>query len=344
MVEQLVSQVLKAQGIRVHTVTHRVKGASSTLRKLERSGTGREISDLTDLLGLRVITYFRDDVDRAATVIEKLFEIDPENSVDKGAMMDPEQFGYLSVHYIAKLDSARAVLTEYRAYAGLWFEIQVRSILQHAWAEMEHDLGYKSESAVPRTTRRSFSRLAGLLEVADDEFMRIRSDLSSLQSTVDAEIREGQRNIEIDQTSLFAYASTNRRYQALEKHISKCFGRSLANPNPTQVGNRVDDILGAGFTTIEEIDQFLGAEHELLLTFSKLWIGDDYPGALAHGIDRTRTVSSGIGFFYIALFRLALDMSRGNATAPSGKLATSMQRYNGQLQAALKEARRRIAK
>ena len=64
----------------------------------------------------------------------------------------------------------RMVLRENKAFEGLKCEIQIRSVLQHAWAEIEHDLGYKSELTIPKEVRRSFSRLAGLLELGDKEF------------------------------------------------------------------------------------------------------------------------------------------------------------------------------
>jgi hypothetical protein len=61
---------------------------------------------------------------------------------------------------------------------GIKFEIQMRSSLQHTWAEIEHDLGYKSMYEVPREVRREFSRIAGLLELADESFVRIRSKIA----------------------------------------------------------------------------------------------------------------------------------------------------------------------
>ena len=98
---------------------------------------------MTDITGVRVITYFADQVDEIAKVMEGEFNIDIKNSIDKRDILDPDRFGYLSLHYvIVSLSSARCALAEYRSFSELKAEVQVRSILQHAWAEIEHDLGY----------------------------------------------------------------------------------------------------------------------------------------------------------------------------------------------------------
>lgn len=178
VLERLIQALLEVEGIQIHSVTSRIKSKNSVLRKLQRPGRVGGIDDLTDMLGVRIITYFQDDVDTVARLIEREFTIDRDNSVDKRALMDPDRFGYLSIHYVARLNLDRIALPEYRSYDNIRFEIQVRSILQHAWAEIEHDLGYKSESSVPREVRRRFSQLAGLLELADKEFLEIRKNLT----------------------------------------------------------------------------------------------------------------------------------------------------------------------
>jgi ppGpp synthetase/RelA/SpoT-type nucleotidyltranferase len=168
---------LEGKNIRVHSVTSRIKSKSSVRRKLERSAGKRTLGSLTDLLGIRVITYFPDEVNAVAAVIEREFMVDNDNSVDKRAILDPDRFGYLSLHYVLQLSDSRSTLPEYQAFRDLKFELQIRSILQHTWAEIEHDLGYHSEVALPAEVRRRFARLAGLLELADSEFLGIREQL-----------------------------------------------------------------------------------------------------------------------------------------------------------------------
>jgi len=95
------------------------------------------------MIGVRVITYYQDDVDRAATALEEAFEIDEARSIDKRRQLQLRQFGYRSVHLIARFgskdkDPARA------PFRSSWFEIQVRSILEHAWPRSKHEVCYKA--------------------------------------------------------------------------------------------------------------------------------------------------------------------------------------------------------
>jgi ppGpp synthetase/RelA/SpoT-type nucleotidyltranferase len=164
--QTLLEAILAGSGVKSYSIGGRPKDIESLQKKLARPDRQYEtLEAITDLAGLRIITYFVDDVAAVGGVIEREFAVDRANSVDRGSSLDPDRFGYRSVHYVVQFNSSRSSLPEYRAFAGLRFEIQVRSILQHAWAEIEHDLGYKTRDSVPRELRRRFSRLAGLLEL-----------------------------------------------------------------------------------------------------------------------------------------------------------------------------------
>ena len=73
--------------------------------------------------------------------LQDQFYIDEKNSVDKRKALGDREFGYLSLHRIAMVSPQRGKLIEYLRFKDEPFEIQIRSILQHAWAEIEHDLG-----------------------------------------------------------------------------------------------------------------------------------------------------------------------------------------------------------
>lgn len=168
-------------GLLVAALEYRVKTEDSLAGKLELKGNKYgTLADITDILGLRVITFYIDDVEKVASAIERLFDIDWENSVDKRKVHEIDSFGYLSLHYICSVPEM-----PYR------FEIQIRTVLQHAWANMSHDTGYKSGVEVPQMYLRSMSRLAGMLELVDDEFSRIRVELADYRRRVQALVASG---------------------------------------------------------------------------------------------------------------------------------------------------------
>ena len=107
----------------VASIESRVKTESSLAGKLElKGGKYRSLADITDVIGLRIVTFYVDDVDKVASAIERLFDVDWENSVDKRKLHEIDSFGYLSLHYICSRKDF-----PYR------FEIQMRTLLQHAW-------------------------------------------------------------------------------------------------------------------------------------------------------------------------------------------------------------------
>jgi hypothetical protein len=130
---------------------------------------------MTDRIGVRIITYYRDDVDSVVERLKREFEIDRKRSVDKRRLLDLREFGYRSVHLIAKLKPPRTNMPEYESIKGVWFEIQIRSVLEHAWAEVEHEIVYKSGIKYPPEVLRKFAALAGTLEILDGEFLSLRT-------------------------------------------------------------------------------------------------------------------------------------------------------------------------
>lgn len=267
---QLVEELLLENSLRTHSVTFRVKGKQSLRDKVARSeGKYQRLRDVTDVLGIRIITYFPDEVDTVARVVEDEFEIDPEESVDKRSLLDPDRFGYLSLHYIARLPIKRRELTEYRRFEECRFEVQIRSILQHAWAEIEHDLGYKSEKAIPRPVRRRFFRLAGLLEIADMEFTSIRDDLLSYDKSVRKDVSVAPQAVGIDQNSIVAFARNSDLVRKLEREIVGRYSLELAEPSDIWAGRRSVRLQYLGLQTIAQIEEALRSHQDLIREFFK---------------------------------------------------------------------------
>ena len=272
----LVEDITQGGAVQIHSITKRAKTRASLARKLAKPDKTYELlSDVTDIAAVRITTYFAEDVDSIAHIIENEFQIDHQNSVDKRAMPDPERFGYQSLHYIAEFSDARCGFVEYSRFRSIRFEIQVRSILQHAWAEIEHDLGYKSAAAIPREFRRRFSRIAGLLELADDEFAAIRRGLDAYAATVEREIRDEPSNVGVDKLSLLALVSTQTSAARL---LSEAVARSADSKLVRKEGaNHLLEALPEalriiGINTIAELEDAARKNVRVVDEFSKQWI------------------------------------------------------------------------
>ena len=175
-------EALERNGLVVTAIETRIKTEESLAGKLAlKGGKYATLSDITDILGARIITFYTDDVDRIASIAEQLFEIDWNNSVDKRRLHQLDSFGYNSLHYICRLPGY-----------DMRFELQLRTTLQHAWAAINHDTGYKSGIEIPREYMRRMNRLAGLLEMADDEFSRIRSEITDYRRRVQSLVQNGK--------------------------------------------------------------------------------------------------------------------------------------------------------
>jgi len=177
----LLKNSLDEAGIHLASIESRIKTEDSLAGKLERKGYKyKSLANITDILGVRLITYYIDDVDKVATAIERLFEVDWENSIDKRKVHDIDSFGYLSLHYVCSTEEF-----------PFRFEIQMRTVLQHAWANLDHDTGYKSGVEIPKRYMRSMSRLAGMLELIDEEFSKIRSEITDYRRKIHKLVASG---------------------------------------------------------------------------------------------------------------------------------------------------------
>ena len=206
----LLRETLAKNGILVTAVDARIKTEESLRGKLELKGNKyATLSDITDIFGGRIITFYTDDVDRIAAIVEQLFEIDWDNSVDKRMLHQLDSFGYNSLHYICRMPEF-----------PFRFELQLRTTLQHAWASINHDIGYKTGVEIPREYLRRINRLSGILEMADDEFSRIRSEITDYRRRVQQLVQNGKLDdVLLDGDTFNSYLQA-RPFDSLNKRIA----------------------------------------------------------------------------------------------------------------------------
>jgi ppGpp synthetase/RelA/SpoT-type nucleotidyltranferase len=294
-VNDLIVEILRENNIHVHSVTSRVKDRNSLVKKISGPDTHySDLRDITDIAGIRITTYFEDDVDRVSQLIEEQFIVDNENSVDKRAILDPDRFGYLSLHHVVSLSAERCRLIEYRRFPDLKAEIQTRSILQHAWAEIEHDLGYKSKQEVPKTIRRRFSRLAGLLELADQEFLSIKIELNSYEREVPERIETSPQLVMVDKASLMAFLTNSELVKNLDAEIAS-FGGAIIQHDEDTPTRFIRFAQFFGIETIGELEEHLKNNSEQVIAFAKKWLEGK----------RHKEMTLGISLFYLGYVLIA---------------------------------------
>ncbi|MEV7097565.1 hypothetical protein AB0M80_32410 [Amycolatopsis sp. NPDC051045] len=308
LVKNLINALLAANGMSVHSVVHRVKEKSSALEKVQKkSERYTDFASLTDLLGLRIITFFEDEVDSVSALIEKEFQVDRDNSVDKRQIIDSDRFGYLSVHYIVEVSKGRSSLIEYSKFAGIKFEIQIRSILQHAWAEIEHDIGYKVNETLPRNLRRRFSRLAGLLEVADSEFKALREASRAYAQEVEVKIEKSQTGLALDQETVIGHVRGSEISLRLDISVADAMHATLEQSlRRTYIARQGGRLQRLGVRSVEELSQTTAKRFEEIVEFARIYASDLTEDEKPDNFH----VPRGIGYLYLT-FLLLSDRAPG---------------------------------
>lgn len=253
VVVETISSSLNENNLVVTALESRIKTESSLAGKLALKGHKyRELTDLTDILGVRVITFYSDEVDKIAALMQEKFEIDWDNSVDKRKQHALESFGYMSLHYICRIpeslykDPAHPEINNFR------FEVQMRTALQHVWANMYHDTGYKSGVEIPHEHIRSLTRLAGVLELADDEFSRIRVQINDYRRKVQALVKSNNfDDVPLNGDTLKSYLELGP-FDMLNEKIAAINQAEIQKLN---LMSFLDPLIKLGFKTLGDVER-----------------------------------------------------------------------------------------
>jgi GTP pyrophosphokinase len=227
---------LDEAGVKVHGVTSRVKTLASLESKGARKGYRKPLDESSDVVGTRVVVLFLSDLPSVREILSEKFEIlSTDDKVNDG---DPSTFGYMSEHYVVRLGTAYQG-ARYDGIEDIAVEVQVRTILMDAWANVSHHLAYKGEASIPTELRRDFHALSGLFYVADQHFETFFSGVKALHS--DAVTDVGQESVSADVNLETLSALLHQRYPD-RTHSSRIF-----------VSELVEEVTDLGYTDLQQL-------------------------------------------------------------------------------------------
>tara|TARA_Y100000310_G_scaffold103202_1_gene101450 strand:- start:1602 stop:2666 length:1065 start_codon:yes stop_codon:yes gene_type:complete len=260
----LIHNIIIERKINFHNVIGRVKEENSLKEKMQRYN--KKFVEIKDVLGLRIITYIESDAEKICKIIENEFEINKDMSKDHSKKLG----GYRGKNYIVKLNEVRKNLVENKRYKDIEFEIQITTILDHAWAEIQHDRNYKLKS-LPLKFKRKFSLLAYTLELIDSQFDDLCLEIDKKINEISNKTKKGElEDIEIDSVSLRGYL--NERFKDyLGKEIVTSFG--LHNNDLKGV---LEDLNTFGIKNLNELKNILPEWVEEYLKVQPLDAKTDY--------------------------------------------------------------------
>ncbi|PLX90333.1 MAG: (p)ppGpp synthetase [Desulfuromonas sp.] len=188
----------------VTKIEGRVKDKSEGIKKFHRKYQGKLESEeqpyrirdyISDLIGIRIVCLYEDQISMVAEVLQKNFRIIDVTDKISAVESTDDSFGYKGLHMDLALSDELAAQPQYQRYAKLPFEVQIRSLIQDAWSVLDHKIKYKK--SIPNDLRRRINALSALFELADREFKEIRKATAELiqQATVAPMEEESGTNV-----------------------------------------------------------------------------------------------------------------------------------------------------
>lgn len=198
---------LNDENIEFLDVTYRIKKLKSYLNKIKRKCYSHPIMDMTDFCGIRIICFYLSDLNKISQLIEDMFHV-IEFPKELFELKHPDQFSYRSMHFIVSPKEEGSFSDQYSS-RGLRFEIQVRTVLMHAWADISHELIYKNEPSVSSKLKHDLNRLSATLELVDEQFEQLRKEKEEYIRSYFLD--ENTFNVDLDMniTNLIAFLDFN---------------------------------------------------------------------------------------------------------------------------------------
>lgn len=282
-------------------IESRLKTWDSINEKLKRKGqTPVSLSEVEDLLGVRLIFLFQRDLDTFVARVENTFDV--HSKEDTTSRLGATQFGYNSKHYIVSLPASWPSVPTMSGLAELKAEIQIRTLSQHIWAAASHKLQYKQESGVPEPIRRSIHRVSALLELVDIELTRVIDD----------------RDAYIEAKKLTSHVEDALDVSVIEAVLDEELPAANKDVGREIYADLLRDMRKFGVTTRGQLQSLLRSNHEAMMRSEYERVNDmddDFPNDDDdEGRHERRAARAGRGVFFthVGLARAALSAEFGD--------------------------------
>lgn len=239
-VAYIVEGLARKHRIEFAAVTYRAKELDSFCEKIVRKKYASPFNEVSDLSGVRIVYLYESDKEKIESLVEKSFKV--VEKIDTVETRGAEQFGYGALHYLVNVGpSVRG--PRYEELKKMTCEIQVRTVLQDAWAVIAHHLSYKQEADVPAELRRKLNALSGVIETADHQFDQVRDERLKYAARLKREIAADSRE--------FLNGSLN--LDSLAEYLAWKFpDRDRSSRN--SIVELVEELRGLGCDTLRDVD------------------------------------------------------------------------------------------
>ena len=276
-------------------VSSRVKSWSSIVRKIERGVIKiKRISDLQDLIGIRIILLFERDINAIENILESQYSIKRKYSTKE--RLEENQFDYAAKHIILRLPNDWITTDHENDFKYVLAEVQIRTMAQHLWAEASRVLQYKQEKSVPQQIRRNIFRLSALLEIVDLEFERLLLNKDEYRGS-------------ISQGSLEKLTLDS---DIIEIFLDKYFPKENKIPGHETYSDLIADLAHFGVTSTDQLKDLIDNHLKEALNKERTTISRRLKsGFFLDELEEERVMEGGVFFSHTGLLREMLDLEFG---------------------------------
>ena len=166
---------------RIDRVSARAKSPNRFIDKAAKIEKNKKkysdpMKQIQDQIGARIITFYLDDVEKVSQIIDKYYRFIESRSL---IPENESEFGYVGKHYILFIPEDLFLDAESKKILPNFFELQIKTLFQHAWSEANHDLGYKTDEILTPSQKRLIAFTSAQAWGADHIFENLRKDLAS---------------------------------------------------------------------------------------------------------------------------------------------------------------------